>query len=394
MKINLFLIVYSILSIVHLFVQILRSEIDYQKNKNYIYKRIKTPLSVSVILPIYNEEKKIVEKVINSILNQQDILLELIIIDDMSNNRTELINSVYYKYEYKDNVKIYYPKKNIGKRHCQKIGFDNAEGDYIVTIDSDTIIHDPFSIAKLISRFVDDEKIGAVTGDVKVENNANNLLTKLISYRYWTAFNQEREAQSLSNVVMCCSGPFSAYKSDVIDIVKDKYISQNFLNVPCTYGDDRHLTNLILSEGYTAVYNFNASSHTYVPETLKAYIKQQVRWNKSFYREIIWTLQFILKKPFYLLYDLSMQIVLPPMLLIAITLMIKESIVQKNMTYIFIYIFILISMSLIRVFYAIYRTKDKGFFIFIIYGFLHVCILIPVRIYALCNLRDNNWGTR
>lgn len=57
MKINLFLIVYSILSIVHLFVQILRSEIDYQKNKNYIYKRIKTPLSVSVILPIYNEEK-------------------------------------------------------------------------------------------------------------------------------------------------------------------------------------------------------------------------------------------------------------------------------------------------------------------------------------------------
>jgi len=82
-----------------LFVQILRSEIDYQKNKNYIYKRIKTPLSVSVILPIYNEEKKIVEKVITSILNQQDILLELIIIDDMSNNRTELINSVYYKYE-------------------------------------------------------------------------------------------------------------------------------------------------------------------------------------------------------------------------------------------------------------------------------------------------------
>lgn len=48
-------------------------------------------------------------------------------------------------------------------------------------------------------------------------------------------------------------------------------------------------------------------------------------------------------------------------------------------------------MSLIRVFYAIYRTKDKGFFIFIIYGFLHVCILIPVRIYVLCNLRDNNW---
>lgn len=56
-------------------------------------------------------KKKIVEKVITSILNQQDILLELIIIDDMSNNRTELINSVYYKYEYKDNVKIYYPKR-------------------------------------------------------------------------------------------------------------------------------------------------------------------------------------------------------------------------------------------------------------------------------------------
>lgn len=393
--IKLFLVIYGLLSITHLLIQIFRSEKDYINiRKNNKYDDLQEYVSVSVILPVYNEKKEIVTNVVNSILKQKKVNLELIIIDDKSDNRQELFEDVYSYYEHNPSVNIIYPEKNVGKRHCQKLGFDVASGDYIVTIDSDTILKDEFSIYKLSKGFTNDKMIGGITGNVEVENKSTNLLTKLISYRYWMAFNQEREAQSLSGVVMCCSGPFSIYKKNIIDKIKYKYITQRFLGVNCTYGDDRHLTNLILAEGYKTIYDNTATAYTYVPENIKTYIKQQIRWNKSFYREMLWTFKFSLNKPFYLLYDLSMQLLLPIMLLFAILILLSQFFLTMNFSILIGYFTILVLVALIRIIYAIYRTKDGGFLTFVIYGFIHIIILLPVRIYAIFNLKDNKWGTR
>ncbi len=390
-----FLMVYGLLSITHLLIQIFRSEKNYiNTNKNRKHNDLKEYINVSVILPIYNEKKEIVTKVINSILRQKKVNLELIIIDDKSDNRPELFENVYSCYDHNSFVNILYPKNNIGKRHCQKLGFDIASGDYIVTIDSDTILKDELSIYRLSKGFIKDKMIGGITGNVEVENKSLNLLTKLISYRYWMAFNQEREAQSLSGVVMCCSGPFSIYKKNIIDKIKHKYITQRFLGVNCTYGDDRHLTNLILAEGYKTIYDNTATAYTYVPENIKTYIKQQIRWNKSFYREMLWTFKFSLEKPFYLLYDLLMQLLLPVMLLFAILILFFQFFLTMNFSILINYFIILVLVALVRIIYSIYRTKDVGFLTFIIYGFIHISILLPVRIYAICNLKDNKWGTR
>jgi hyaluronan synthase len=50
-------------------------------------------------------------------------------------------------------------------------------------------------------------------------------------------------------------------------------------------------------------------------------------------------------------------------------------------------------MGLLRGSYAIYRTRDPRFVLFLLYGFIHVFLLIPVRIRALLTLTDNRWGT-
>ena len=44
--------------------------------------------------------------------------------------------------------------------------------------------------------------------------------------------------------------------------------------------------------------------------------------------------------------------------------------------------------------YAIYRTRKPSFALFILYGFVHAALLIPIRIRALMTLSDNRWGTR
>ena len=86
---------------------------------------------------------------------------------------------------------------------------------------------EPNAIRTIVRRF-SDPRVGAVTGNVEVINDRHHLLTRLISQRYWMAFNQERAAQSYFGVVMCASGPFSAYRRSIIDAVKHRYVTQSF----------------------------------------------------------------------------------------------------------------------------------------------------------------------
>jgi hyaluronan synthase/N-acetylglucosaminyltransferase len=262
----------------------------------------------------------------------------------------------------------------------------------IVTVDSDTVLHSPHAIAEIVRDFAD-ERVGAVTGDVGVRNKRINLLTRLISYRYWTAFNQERAAQSLFSAVLCCSGPFSAYRRSVVERIKDPYVTQEFLGQRCTFGDDRHLTNLVLEQGYRVRFQERAKAITHVPKTLGAYLRQQVRWNKSFYREMIWTARRVRGQSAYVYIDLFAQAVLPFMLVFALAAMAYQAL-TVDVTHLWKYLAILVAIAMLRSIYGLLRTGSLGFLLFIGYGFMHVFLLIPTRLYALATMRSVHWGTR
>ena len=65
----------------------------------------------------------------------------------------------------------------------------------------------------------------------------------------------------------------------------DQWIEQKLLGKECTFGDDRHLTNLILINKGKVFYNFLAKCYTDTPITIKRFATQQTRWGKSFLRE-------------------------------------------------------------------------------------------------------------
>ena len=160
--------------------------------------------------------------------------------------------------------------------------------------------------------------MGAITGDVGVTNARKNLLTRLIGMRYWVAFNQERAAQSFFRSVLCCSGPLAGYRRSVLERVWDRYIVQSYRGVACTYGDDRHLTNLVLDAGFDTLFVPSAHAITYAPEGIRGYLRQQLRWNKSFYRELLWTLPFMLRRSPYVVFDVLVQTMLPLLLTLAL----------------------------------------------------------------------------
>lgn len=353
--------------------------------------------SVVVIIPEYNEDPELLEKCIDSSLDQDfQGMYHVIAIDDGSKKK-DAITAVRNKFIDRKNLTVIELQKNVGKRHAQKAGFDLADKDYdyIVTLDSDTILEND-TISKLIQQF-EDESVGAITGQALVHNRNHNLLTRLIFSRYWAAFNQERAAQSLFGSVLCATGVISAYRSCLIRKLKERYISQMFAGQICTYGDDRHLTNLVLEQGYKVMYEPDARGWTDVPKNMKAYLKQQLRWNRSFYRELIITARMIWKKPFkypiYMIYDLVMQTMLPFLLIASVSYLVYMTLYQSPM-YIAAYLGVLVGVSFLRSFYASARTGDKNFYLFPLYALIHLFLLIPLRLYAIFTLKTTKWGTR
>lgn len=87
---------------------------------------------VSVIMPVYNRVG-IVERAIDSVLNQTYTNFELLIIDDGSTDGTrELLQNIH------DNrIKLIFSKTNKGASAARNIGLNKCSGEYIFYLDSD-----------------------------------------------------------------------------------------------------------------------------------------------------------------------------------------------------------------------------------------------------------------
>jgi hypothetical protein len=55
---------------------------------------------------------------------------------------------------------------------------------------------------------------------------------------------------------------------------------------------------------------------------------------------------------------------------------------------------VIIGVALLHCTYALWRTQDPRFLLFVVYGFIHAGLLIPLRLRALTTLPNNAWGTR
>lgn len=93
-------------------------------------------IKFSIIVPVYNV-KDYLKKCLDSILNQTYQNFELIIVDDGSNDGSELLCDKYKKIDARINV---FHKKNGGLSDARNYGVKHITGDYLLFIDSDDYI--------------------------------------------------------------------------------------------------------------------------------------------------------------------------------------------------------------------------------------------------------------
>ncbi len=61
-------------------------------------------------------------------------------------------------------------------------------------------------------------------------------------------------------------------------------VDEQFLGRRCISGDDGRLTWLVLNQGYKTVYQQNAVAWTMMPDELRAFLIQRVRWSRNSWR--------------------------------------------------------------------------------------------------------------
>jgi len=113
---------------------------------------------VSVIIPAYNAEA-FIEKTLNSVLSQTYQNLEVLVVDDGSQDRTpEIIKSIAQH----DKRVIVLHQKNAGVAAARNLGIETSQGEFIAPIDADDIWY-PENLEKQVQCFLEsDPSVGLV----------------------------------------------------------------------------------------------------------------------------------------------------------------------------------------------------------------------------------------
>tara|TARA_A100001011_G_scaffold400618_1_gene516867 strand:- start:2461 stop:3762 length:1302 start_codon:yes stop_codon:yes gene_type:complete len=88
----------------------------------------------SIVIPIFNSEK-FLSDTIKSVINQKNKKTEIILVNDNSSDNSKKI-CLYYKKKF-NFIKLINNKKNLGVGYCRNQAIKNANGKYIVFLDSD-----------------------------------------------------------------------------------------------------------------------------------------------------------------------------------------------------------------------------------------------------------------
>jgi len=135
--------------------------------------------TLSLIIPIYNEEKTLSE-IVNQTLSikndkfmiENNIQLELVLVDDYSNDESLKIACKLSK-EHKE-IKVFSHEKNQGKGAALKTGFKNATGDFIGIQDADNE-YNPFDYIKMLQPLLEN-KADVVYGSRYLKQDTRRIL--------------------------------------------------------------------------------------------------------------------------------------------------------------------------------------------------------------------------
>jgi hyaluronan synthase len=370
---------------------------DLKYNERILSDGMENPYGIVLLVVGHQERKDYWKRCLLSIKNINPMFLKgIYIIIDGNTDKDDYMSEMVEEILIENSKTIQISQR--GKRGAMFYGFQLIKKDFmnqinnidVVVTDSDTELH-PDSLLALQKCLRSHPKNGCATGLLDIYNLNDGLLPKIVNARYAYAFVIERAATSYFGCMTCCSGPISIYKLSVIDeMIMQKFITQKFLNVKCEPGDDRHLTNLVMAKGYFSRQTNLSIASTESPETWTRFLNQQLRWSRSYYRELYWVLKAIPFQSYYLCLVVSYETLFPIFILV---FYIKILYFNTNLELLYKGLIISAIILCIRTFALILYLKNWMFLYNFLYYPIYLCLLLPTKLYAIASTLNNNWVT-
>lgn len=271
---------------------------------------------ISIVFAVFNEEN-IIRQCMDSILASTYRNREIIVVNDASTDATKRILAEYAKHP---DVRVINLEKNVGKKKAIGEGLRVARGEIFVFTDSDSVI-DANAIERIIEIFMADPLVGAVSGHCRALNGDTNLITRVQDSWYEGQFAIKKAFESAFGSVSCISGPLAVFRRAAIYNYIPAWINDSFLGEEFRFATDRTLTAYVLGsrhigaglkkkyvgspflstdyapQEWKSLYCKSAKVWTQVPDTFNRFVKQNVRWKKSFVRNLFLTGSFYWRKP-------------------------------------------------------------------------------------------------
>jgi len=235
------------------------------------FLEVKRPF-VSVLLVGYQEEHD-VTRAVDSLLEVGYENMEIIVVDDGS---TDSMYAVTQPYAERGQVRLF---KNTGatgragRPSASNMALQMARGEFILSVDADTSF-DRDIILHMIGPFYD-ERVGAVSGNLKVKNVQKSVWTKMQAIEYFLSITMWKRWLDLFGMNMHASGAFSAYRR--------KTLAQVGAWDP-ELAEDADLSLKIRKAGWKVAFAPQAIAMTNVPETGRQLVRQRMRWDRGLLR--------------------------------------------------------------------------------------------------------------
>lgn len=354
--------------------------------------------SITIVIPCFNEETWIGRTILSCIDQDYPVdKLEIIIVDDGSTDRSvDVIKDTVTRlwneneYETRKRIRVFFQKQNQGKREAMALGIRNTQTELVAFVDSDSFL-EPDAIRNLVQPMYD-PKMAGVTGRTDVVNAYTNHLTKMQCVRYYISFRIIKAAEAYFNSVMCLSGPLSCYRLDMVKEVLDEWLYQTFLGRKATFGDDRSLTNFVV-RNHRTYYQDTAICSTLVPNREKVFLRQQMRWKRSWLRESLKAGSFMWRKEPLMSISFYLGLLIP---LIAPIIMVYNLIYVPLRLHIYPTTFLLgiLMMSLLMSFTQLLFKKSSLWIYGVWFCLYYEAVLLWQMPYAWVTFWVSDWGTR
>jgi len=123
--------------------------------------------------------------------------------------------------------------------------------------------------------------------------------------QYFLAYHLGKIPENFTKTVGCISGCLFAIRRRVYLEIEPKMAARHFFGIPTSQGEDRRAAHEVVLRGYHTYVNLDAQCWTLVPNTLTAYLRQQLRWRQSSLHDFFYTIRTLplhVRMPFNVLY--------------------------------------------------------------------------------------------